>query len=358
MAALGNRLTGPRFRMSQATPPFDTSIAPGPPPNVTKPHVTGPRRIAAVALSLGVVFTTAASLAPIGGQWHWWPGLFVHFRPQYVIAFALLALGLLAQRRWTWAILALAGGGASLALMLSLAGARLSLAQVPEGSRAIRLVSVNVLQGNEQLHTLEEFIGKSDADVLVFQEVTPDTAEMLRKLAPLYPGQHLRPKTNSKGVALLTRLPLKTARWEGAPGEESIGVLIGEMDGPAGPFTVLNIHSHKPTSAKGAQSQGKYFAWLASHVAAQQKNGRPVLVAGDFNATPWSGAYQQFAANPALTNVNRGLLFDATWSRWLPQRLLIDHIFFSPEWQLARREVGPAVGSDHRPVIVDLLRTR
>jgi endonuclease/exonuclease/phosphatase (EEP) superfamily protein YafD len=57
-------------------------------------------------------------------------------------------------------------------------------------------------------------------------------------------------------------------------------------------------------------------------------------------------------------DTSRGVLFGATWSYYLPYRLLIDHAFVSDEWLLRRREVGPALGSDHRPLIVDLARFR
>jgi endonuclease/exonuclease/phosphatase (EEP) superfamily protein YafD len=83
-----------------------------------------------------------------------------------------------------------------------------------------------------------------------------------------------------------------------------------------------------------------------------------VILAGDFNATPWSDSFQQLVAQTGLRNVHQGALFEATWSAALPQRLLIDHVLLSPEWDLAAKTIGPDIGSDHRAVIVDLLKFR
>ena len=304
-----------------------------------------------------VVLALIASAAPLANL-HWWSNLFEHFRPQLVIGLAVLCLPLIFQRRWFLAVLALSGSVANLGAMYSSAGSPLPMAPPAAEAERLRFISVNVLQGNERLDLLEKFIRESGADVIAFQEVTFETAAMLKSLKSIYPGQVMRPKTNSKGCALLTRLPLIAGRFERTPGLESVGAIIAEIRGAFGPFSVVNIHSHKPTNEKGAASQATYFQWIAGLARESQKRGLPAVVAGDFNSTLWARALQDFTSQTALTNVNRGILFDATWSRWLPQRLMIDHVFLTPDWQVTGREVGPGVGSDHRPLIVDLARLR
>ena len=158
---------------------------------------------------------------------------------------------------------------------------------------------------------------------------------------------------------MITRLPVKSLRFAQAPRQEVIGAVVGELEGPAGPFTVFGIHSRTPTSGEGAASQEIYFHWLAEQVSKARDSQMPLIITGDFNSTPWSQGFQRFtAACPPLMDTSRGVLFGATWSVLRPQRLLIDHAFVSPEWQLINREVGPDAGSDHRPLIVDLAQSR
>lgn len=76
------------------------------------------------------------------------------------------------------------------------------------------------------------------------------------------------------------------------------------------------------------------------------------MVIGDFNATPWSASMKAFTRDTRLQNTSQGTIFGATWNVWQPHRLLIDHALLSSQWTLLAREVGPDIGSDHRPLLI------
>jgi endonuclease/exonuclease/phosphatase (EEP) superfamily protein YafD len=78
---------------------------------------------------------------------------------------------------------------------------------------------------------------------------------------------------------------------------------------------------------------------------------RPVIVAGDLNATPWSHGFRQLVRLRGLCDSAVGRGVQATWNahRWVP-RIPIDHVVVSPEVRVMDRRVGPDVGSDHLPV--------
>jgi endonuclease/exonuclease/phosphatase (EEP) superfamily protein YafD len=190
------------------------------------------RRIASAILVLGVAGACFATALGFAGEWHWYFDQFSHFRPQYVVfLFAAVPL-LLKMRRWVLAAVASAGFGVNLAVMLpharGLPGAEDALGE----QKTLRLVSLNLLQGNTHLDTVAEFVRSSNADVIVFQEVTPASAEVLRGLADVYPGQLIRGRKHSKGTAILTRLPATSLRFEPTPGQELIGAIVGDLEGP------------------------------------------------------------------------------------------------------------------------------
>jgi endonuclease/exonuclease/phosphatase (EEP) superfamily protein YafD len=194
--------------------------------------------------------------------------------------------------------------------------------------------------------------------VLVFQELTPALAGVLQQNADLYPVQSIRARKDSKGTALLSRLPARNVRFEALPGQTQIGAAAAEVETAGGVVTVFGIHSHKPTKAEGAGSQRSYFEWIGQRAREVRAESRPFIVVGDFNATPWSTPLRGFAERCGLLDTSRGIVFGATWSYFLPYRLMIDHGFVSSEWRLLRRKVGPSLGSDHRPLILDLALVR
>ncbi len=296
-----------------------------------------------------VLFTILGFAGPL----HWWVDLFAQFRAQYVLILAGLALLLVLGRRWKAGAIAGLAIVANLAVLLPHAEPSPGPPAVAQHGPLVRCVSLNLLQGNKKYTEVERFLRETNADVAVFQEVTPEWQEALRGLADLYPHQLPRGRKDSKGAALLSKHPVRRLVFEELPGRGPIGAAIAEVEGEV-PFTILGIHSHKPTSAVGAESQRIYFEWLAEKCRAENASGRPVVLMGDFNSAPWSTAFRQFISRTHLRDTSRGVLFGATWRVHRPQRLMIDHAFVSPEWRVLDRRVGPDVGSDHRPLILDL----
>jgi endonuclease/exonuclease/phosphatase (EEP) superfamily protein YafD len=79
------------------------------------------------------------------------------------------------------------------------------------------------------------------------------------------------------------------------------------------------------------------------------------LLGGDFNLTPWSRYFTQFVANSGLVDCARQQGWNPTWPR-SPKVLgiRIDQCFASDGWRTIDVSVGPRLGSDHLPNIVDL----
>ncbi|WP_368412660.1 endonuclease/exonuclease/phosphatase family protein [Dongia sp.] len=79
---------------------------------------------------------------------------------------------------------------------------------------------------------------------------------------------------------------------------------------------------------------------------------RPMIVAGDFNALPWSGALDRLSA--ALwsgTMATPAAPWVGTFPAWSPLRLPIDQIRVSGGLQIVSLAAGPDVGSVHLPLV-------
>jgi len=81
--------------------------------------------------------------------------------------------------------------------------------------------------------------------------------------------------------------------------------------------------------------------------------GKDQIVMGDFNSTPWSDLQVAFRNATALDN--RGPLV-LSWPASLPAplRLPVDPVFVGGGLKIHDLQAGPALGSDHLPMIAEI----
>jgi endonuclease/exonuclease/phosphatase (EEP) superfamily protein YafD len=80
------------------------------------------------------------------------------------------------------------------------------------------------------------------------------------------------------------------------------------------------------------------------------------VLMGDFNSAPWGTLQTEFREKTSFDNRGRLAL---SWPAWLPAmaRLPIDQIFVRGALEIRNYRAGPAVGSDHLPVLAEVYRT-
>lgn len=102
------------------------------------------------------------------------------------------------------------------------------------------------------------------------------------------------------------------------------------------------------------------IAGLALALVAQQDQRRPAILAGDLNDVAWSRTSWQLQQTAALRDprVGRGLF--ATFNADLPAgfRWPLDHVFLTDGFALCGLKRLGHVGSDHFPVLVDVVLER
>ena len=81
-----------------------------------------------------------------------------------------------------------------------------------------------------------------------------------------------------------------------------------------------------------------------------------VLLLGDLNVTPWCYYFQKLVRDSGLMDSTRGFGVQPSWpSNNIFLRIPLDHCLHTPKIQIVGREIGPAIGSDHFPLIVDFV---
>lgn len=303
----------------------------------------------------GTALVWLALLAGLLGRAAWPFDLFAHFRVQYAALFVVLTLLLLILRRWMFALAALVGLGVSaVPLIPYLPDEPAGTAQATAtGGQAFRLLSFNVWFRNPDMPRTAAYIEQTQADAVVLLELTPSQAETLRPLLPSYPHYYIEP--SRMGAAVFTKWPVLAAESMPLAKEGAIAARV-RIDWRGSPVTVLGVHLNWPLGPRNSEFRNEELAGVVAFSKAQRE---PLIVAGDFNLTPWSEYFSDVLEQSGLHDAARGFGLARTWpAQFAPLGIRIDHCLLSRHWNSVRVETGPWLGSDHLPVIADLALTR
>jgi endonuclease/exonuclease/phosphatase (EEP) superfamily protein YafD len=303
---------------------------------------------------LGTVCLWLALLAGLLGRVAWPFDLFAHFRIQYAALFVLLILVLLALRRWVVALAAVIGLGVSVVplvpYMFKDGGATPVVpASAQSTTPTFRLLTFNVWFRNPDMARTAAYIEQSQADAVVLQELTPSQAETLRPLLPSYPHYHIEP--SRMGSAVFTKWPVISAESLPLAKEGAIAARM-QIDWRGVPITVLGVHLNWPLGPRNSAFRNEELAGVVAFAKTQQG---PLLVAGDFNLTPWSEYFRDALVASGLHDAARGFGLARSWpAQFAPLAIRIDHCLLSPHWRSVSVRPGPWLGSDHLPVVAEL----
>ncbi len=268
-----------------------------------------------------------------------------HFR-FHLTAIMLLMTALLAVvRDWRYLGVALAVSAAGIAGMAP--AFPVLGAGADNNAPAITIVQLNLSFRNARPEAVADFIRGEQADIVTLQEVTGKTRRVIDILAEDYPFQILCPAGRVGGQAVLSRLPRAPGASEGCAkrgGMAWMRVMAGGQ-----PVSIASLHLSWPYPF----GQERHINRLED---ALRNLPRPVLLAGDFNAAPWSHAVDRVEAATGTT-VAGGLRFsfDIEIRGWAPPITMpIDHILLPSGLAPLEVRLGPGPGSDHRSVIARL----
>jgi endonuclease/exonuclease/phosphatase (EEP) superfamily protein YafD len=116
------------------------------------------------------------------------------------------------------------------------------------------------------------------------------------------------------------------------------------------PVDVVVTHVHTPFAGS------IHVRHLEALAAARPRLAERVAVCGDFNSPPWSGPLRRFASAAQLRDLYGRRAWRAySWPTWSwALRVPLDNCFVSGGVAVRDHRDGPGVGSDHRPLLVDL----
>ena len=229
------------------------------------------------------------------------------------------------------------------------------LAQVAHApTDSLTVFALNTWHRLGDAQRLERYLESAPADVIVLSEFGPDKRPMLARLKEAYPFQVECADRWSCALALLSRRRLTAA---------GVGCLAADRQAGAGEpmahfvwakvgasLTLIVTHVERPSRDPWLhQQQMSVLSRFLRNIDG------PLVLAGDLNTSPWSNAFHRLRAATGLLPAS---VLTPTWPAWplpLPQ-VALDHILVSPDLTVAAAGTGPAVGSDHLPLWVQIDR--
>lgn len=297
-----------------------------------------------------------AALGAQGGRWSPRLDILTHFAPFLlagglaVAAYALTESGLART-----SLLALGLTGAALAgLLIAPEYLRPRSAPAPaDAPGQIKLIQFNAWGRNRDVEGTVDWLAAQDADVLVIEESRAIREALIQRTGYYQIAGSATLLILSKAQPLATGIALPPGRWAQPP---LARVTLLDAHGP---FTVVGTHYTWPTYGGFQQAQGRVTAELLNQFPKER-----LILAGDFNSTPWSFSRRREDAMFGLERRTRALF---TWpaGQFTRRRLTapfpllpIDHVYAGPGWRTVKVERGPRLGSDHYPVVVILAAAR
>ena len=343
-----------------------------------------------LAYLLGIIATW---LLLISRSEQWLPATMLAYGPRAVVILPLaivLPAGALFARR----SLLFGSFGAWLAIS-QIMGFRFTMASAEPPTRSpqsverdLRIITLNAAADRMNRAGLDALVARHAPDIVALQECSADVAASLATLQGWHTARH-------HGLCTFSRWPISAP--DSMPREDLVSIADLGFGGtalvvryvvqhPTRPFQLVNLHLE--TARKGLQgllgSDGllpdaarlpstlpftrgadrvdanalirRRESQRASAWAARDVHTMPVIVVGDFNLPVESTIYRESWQTWLNAFESKGRGFGYTKSEGTLLRIRIDHVLAAPQWfDVTGVWLGSDVGSDHRPVIADLV---
>jgi endonuclease/exonuclease/phosphatase (EEP) superfamily protein YafD len=285
-----------------------------------------------------------ASVAAFFGRYWWMLDLAANFRAHMAAVLVTAAL-VLALGRWY-----------RTALVVSLAAALNAAAVLPlfigptsrPESTDLRVMSFNLLSDNTNYDEVIGFIAAEDPDVVVLHEASRPWEEALEAANLDYEITRGRTDDLIFGSLVLAK-PGSEVQSFGFQVSDPRAIEVVLHSGVA----VLGIHPLAPFPDD--QTERRRFQFEFASLWAASRDG-PRVIVGDFNASPWSDPFRRLRIDSGLRNSQAGFGLELSYPAQASPLLQvsIDHLLHSSDLAVADRRLGPPLGSDHFPLVVDL----
>lgn len=312
----------------------------------------------AFLLVLAVVFAACTAL-PFARSDRWWIRILDFPRLQLAALSAALLVALFLARTpsasW-WTAVALAAAALLVQVFYILPYTplwRKETKRARGGHPTLGLLMANVQMDNRRADGLFDFIERTDPDLVVLDEPDAWWEQQFRRIEAKYPHVMRDARPNTYGMLLYSKLEFRQHERRYLV-ESEVPSFHVRVDVNGISVRLHFIHPKPPYPKEAKATTGRDAELI---VVGREAAREPVatIVAGDLNDVAWSHTTRLFQKLSGLLDPRRGRgMVNTFHARYFFARWPLDHLFHSEHFRLARIMRGPAYGSDHFPVYVEL----
>lgn len=284
----------------------------------------------------------------------WVMDLMVHWRILYIAAACVLLLIFILYFNNLMAFLALGIGLFNLiALGMTAPSALPAALSAANGANTgkLRVMFFNLLEPNTRHDQVADYILNLNPDIAIVAEGSKEWHSGLTRLRQAYDFTIENPDQDNYHIMVFSKIKPQKIEWIDMPGAPSFPAIAVRMQWQDKNFVIVGAHTASPMSPRLWETRGNQIESLTEFA---RKQTVPIIMVGDFNATPWCAPMRDFAAQTGLRRTGLTPL-QSTWPWDIPVfGIPIDHIYASRDWMQTASGTGPYLGSDHRPVWADL----
>lgn len=228
------------------------------------------------------------------------------------------------------------------------------LSHAASGNKTIfKVYSANIHRFNNDLSNLLQELEEEKPEIVLLVEVTPEHIHQLNFVINKFPYHVMYTPVGKLdiGIILLSQFPISGVEKKQLT-EYGNAAVVSVMDINGRKIKLIGIHAPNPVFKSDFSARKEQFLWIAQKI---NEESVPAIVAGDFNATPYSPTFVNLLKVAGLKDSRDGFGWQPSWPTWAPFLWIpIDHILVSPEIKVHNRITGSFIGSDHYPVLAEL----
>ncbi len=294
--------------------------------------------------ALGIVSVSALALL---AESFWMLELLTHFRLQFLAIQLPLLVICLWRRRW-FLLASVAPFAAINAAVVAPYWPRDTAAEATADT--VELMTANLYGGNHEYSRFVDIAERERPDVLLLLEYNSRWNAAMSSISAEYPHRIIAEREDYFGMALFSRIPLAEASVIDLLGVPAIDARLELGVGDTVRF--IGVHFEPPMSAREAGQRNAQLDLVGELASAGPE---PLIVAGDFNLTPYSPMLADWLERTGLRDARRGRGFGMSWPVSLPVLgIPLDHFLVSEDFLVDAHYYGAAFGSDHYPVVTRL----
>ncbi len=280
-------------------------------------------------------------------HWDWRADFLVHLREPALVASVAAAVAMFGRNRKVAAALAVLAAFQTWPLVRYF-GAN-PVAPDPRSNERLRVLAVNVLVDNADHDRLAALIRRVRPDVVALVEYTIAWRAGLETVRREFPHRVEYP-AGASGLAVWSKRPFRSEGpvW---PWYDSWPAVPAELDFAGRRLRLWVVHPSSPLRRLGSHRGFPELDALAGRI---QGESGPTLVVGDLNTSDASPHFGDFLATTGLRDSRHGFGSQPSWPIWSPYRIAIDHALLSSDLAVTDRRLGPPVGSDHLPLLIEV----